>query len=299
MRTIQPIFPVLLAVASMLTACLPEPEPAVDEATVLTNNTSVRIAPASSARTLFTINQGERVSIVEKQGAWYRIRDREQIEGWMNESTLITDGTRAAMEALLDQSVGEPVQNTARTREEVYLRLEPGRDTVIIRRLRRGIELQLLDRATTPLPDSNATDIWYKVRSSPDEIGWVFFRLVELDTPEVLRPFMEGRAYVAVLELARVEDPDMGSVSWYVVAERRPQTEPRLAFDGIRVFVWNQAEDEYATTLRLRNLRGLLPLEPAGEGNTTGFRFHVEGTDGEPGGREFAMRGTIPREIQN
>ena len=101
MRTIQPIFPVLLAVASMLTACLPEPEPAVDEATVLNNNTSVRIAPASSARTLFTINQGERVSIIEKQGAWYRIRDRDQIEGWMNQSTLITDGTRAAVEALL------------------------------------------------------------------------------------------------------------------------------------------------------------------------------------------------------
>ena len=120
----------------------------------------------------------------------------------MNESTLITERTRAAMEALLDQSVGEPVQNTARTREAVYLRLEPGRDTEIIRRLRRGIELQLLDRSTTPRPDSNATDIWYKVRPSPDEIGWVFFRLVELDTPEVLRPFMEGRAYVAVLELA-------------------------------------------------------------------------------------------------
>ncbi len=65
----------------------------------------------------------------------------------------------------------------------------------------------------------------------------------------------------------------MGSVSWYLVAERRPETEPRLAFDGIRSFVWNQAEDEYATTLRLRNLRGLLPLEPTGEGDTTGFRF--------------------------
>ncbi len=287
-----------LSLSFMLTGCLPEPEPAIDEATVLTDNTSLRIDATVSARTMYTLNEGERVSILEKRGTWYRVRDRDQIEGWMDESTILGDRTMAAMRLDVSEAAILPVQNTARAREEVNLRLAPGRDTEIIRRLRRRTPLEVLERSTTRRPDSDATDIWFRVRPSEDEIGWVYSPLIELDTPEPLLPFMEGRSYVGVQKLRQVQDPGFGLIDWYVVAERRSDSEPDLTYDGIRVFVWNLEEHQYETTLRLRNLRGVYPLERTGEADNPGFRFHVEGPDGNTLRREYVMRQTLPREVR-
>jgi SH3-like domain-containing protein len=282
----------------VLTGCLPEPEPAVDEATVLTDNTSMRIDATASARTMYTLSEGERVSILEKRGTWYRVRDRDQIEGWMDESTIISDRAITAMRLGVSEAASQPVQNTASVREEVNLRLAPGRDTEIIRRLRRRTSLEVLERSTTPRPDSDATDVWFKVRPSQNEIGWVYSQLIEFNTPEPLQPFMEGRTYVAVQKLRQVEDPPFGLIDWFVVAERRDDTEADISYDGIRVFVWNLEEHQYETTLRLRNLQGAYPLERTGESDNPGFRFHVEEPDGSRLAREFAMRETLPREVR-
>ena len=282
----------------LVASCVPAMDPAIDEATILRDNTSVRIDGTSSSRTMFMLNEGDRVSIIEKQGTWYRVRDQDLIEGWMDESTLLRDSTRQVLAARVDDARDQPVQNTARTTNQVNLRLEPGRRTTIIRRLRRGAALEVLERATTPRPDSDATDIWFKVRPSADEVGWVYYQLMEYDIPEAIRPFTEGRLYTAVHRLKRVEDPEEGPIDWYVVAERRPETAPELDFDGIRVFIWNLEERQYETTLRLRNLQGSYPVELTGDENQPGFRIHVLGRDGEPTVREFVMRGTLPREVR-
>lgn len=295
MPDMRHIFILCISLGLVLSACLPEPEPSIDEATVLRDNTSMRIAGASSARTMYTLKQGERVSIIEKRNGWYRVRDRDQIEGWMDESTILRDTTMAAMQVAVADGANLPVQATARAVEEVNLRLDPGRDTDIIRRLRRGTVLEVLERHTTPRPNSEATDIWFKVRPSEDEIGWVFTGLIEFDTPEPLLGFMEGRTYVAYHKLRQVQDPEAGPIDWYVVAERRADAQPDRTYDGIRVFVWNLAEHQYETTLRLRNLRGIYPLEQTGDPGNPGFRFHVEGADGEPVARVCDAPDAPPR----
>ncbi len=279
-------------------ACLPEPEPAIDQATVINDNTSVRVEASGSSRTLFMLDAGDRVDILRKDGSWYRVRDVEQIEGWMDETTLIRDMTRRDMEAAVAEARDLPVQNTAETTDVVNLRMAPGRDTDTIRRLRRGVELEVLDHRTTPRPGGNATDIWFRVRPSQDEIGWVFSQLIEFDAPEPIRPFMEGRTYVAVQRLKTVEDPETGPREWYVVAERRDDADPAAAFDGVRVFVWDVEEHRYETTLRLRNLDGRLPLERIGDEADPGFRFSVIGPSGEPVVREYVMRETLPRAVR-
>ncbi len=288
----------LLTVALLAAGCLPEPMPAIDGATVLTDNTSLRIDASTSARTMFTLGAGERVEILRKQGTWYLVRDKDLIEGWMGEINLLRDTTRVAMEATLAASTSLPVQNTVRAREQVNLRLEPGRETAIIRRLRRGTTLEVLERATTPRPESDATDVWFKVRPEPDQIGWVYAQLIEWDTPEAISGFTEGRTYTAIHLLKEVDDPEVGPVSWYVAAERRDDTEPAYAFDGIRVFIWNLAKHQYETTLRLRNLRGRYPLELTGDAENPGFRFQVLDREGTLTVREFVMRGTLPREVR-
>ncbi len=277
-------------------ACIPEMDPAIDEATVLNDHTSVRIDAASSARTLFTLDRGARISVIEKRDTWYRVRDQDLIEGWMAESTILRDSTRVALDALVIESADQQSQNTVRTRERVNLRLAPGRDTTIIRLLRRGTAVEALERAATPRAGSDATDVWLKVRLSEDEVGWVYHQLIEYDIPEAILPFTEGRLYTAVRRLKQVTDPEAGPVDWFVVAERRPETDSTLDFDGIRVFIWNIDQHQYETTLRLRNLRGRYPLDLTGSPEAPGFRFHVVNRNGEDETRNFVMRGTLPRE---
>jgi SH3-like domain-containing protein len=282
----------------LLGGCFPEPEPAIDQATVLSDHTSVRIDSSSSARTLFMLDAGDRVDILSKEDSWYLIRDVVQIEGWMDESTLIRDSTRDAMQTQVIQARDLPVQNTAQTSNAVNLRMAPGRGSDVVRRLRRGVELQVLDHATTPRPGTQATDIWFRVRPSEDEVGWVFSQLIEFDAPEAIQRFMEGRTYTATQRLKTVEDPEAGPIDWWVVAERRDDADPQVAFDGVRVFIWNLEEHQYETTLRLRNQEGLLPLERTGDEANPGFRFRIRGPDGEPVVREYVMRGTLPRAVR-
>jgi SH3-like domain-containing protein len=279
--------------------CTAESEPAIDRATVISNNTSVRIDSSGSSRTLFLLSEGARVEIIGKEGSWYRVRDVEQIEGWMEESTVILDATREAMAEALAASADRPVQTIVRTTDATNLRLEPSRESDVVRRLRRGTDLAMLDRKTTPRPNSDATDIWYQVRLPEEqEIGWVYYQLVEFETPDAVEPYMEGRTYIAYQLLTTTDDPEVGPRDWFVVAERRGTTDPRFAFDGIRVFIWNLNLHRYDTTLRLRDLQGLLPLERTGTANDFGFRFHVLGDSGESVAREYRMVGTLAREVR-
>lgn len=282
----------------LLASCLPEPDLAIDQATVLGDNTPVRIDASASSRTQFILDSGDRVDIVSKRGSWYLIRDFERIEGWMEEATLIRDATRDTMRDALVVNRERPLQNTATAIDTFNLRMAPGRDSDVIRRHRRGTTLEVLDHAATPRPDSDATDVWFLVRPSREEIGWVFSQLIEFDAPEAIRPFMEERTYPAAHRLKTVEDPLAGPMDWYVVAERRRNADPQFAFDGIRVFIWDIEEHRYETTLRLRNLRGLMPLERTGDELNPGFRFHVRGADGAPVAREYVMRETLPRAVR-
>ena len=126
------VIPFLVAVG-----CVSNLDPPIGEATILRNNTSVRMDPIRSSRTIFTLNENDRVSVIEKQETWYRIRDQDLIEGWMEESTLLRDSTKEILVERVANAQNLPVQNTARATEPVNLRLDPGRNTTIIRRLPR------------------------------------------------------------------------------------------------------------------------------------------------------------------
>ena len=98
---------ILQSIVLLTLACIPEMDPAIDEATVLSDNTSVRIDATASARTLFMLDEGARISVIEKRETWYRVRDQDLIEGWMAESTILRDSTRLAMEARVVESAAQ------------------------------------------------------------------------------------------------------------------------------------------------------------------------------------------------
>ncbi len=165
----------------------------MDEATVVARNASVRQKNSSTSRTLITLNVGDKVDVLQRQDNWYRIRRGEQLQGWMEESTIVTTEMAGQIKEIAAASQSEPVQNTAVVRQEANLRIEPGRATTVIRKLDVGAKVDVLERLTNLRPGPEPTsDVWLKVRLSSTDAGWVFRSLVDFDVPTGIAQYTEG-----------------------------------------------------------------------------------------------------------
>jgi SH3-like domain-containing protein len=290
----------VLALTAVLTGCGPKKEPAKEQATVVANHASVRMKNSATSRTLATLEPNTTIDIMEKQGNWYRIRYGET-QGWMEETTLLTEAMAAKLQAMVAEAKKQEPQNTAVLSEDVNLRLEPGRTTKIMRRLAAETKVEVLERKTMPRPNSNppALDVWIKVRVTPTEVGWLLGSLLDYDAPAGIGGFMEGSTYSAIKPLHTVEDSEVGSVIWYVVGERRPGAPSDVAFDGIRVFTWNLKKHRYETAYRIKGIRGAYPLKAGKEGANPMFQFPEVAEDGSPKPvRKFIMNGVIVKEAK-
>src|SRR5437762_5028551 len=117
---------VALLALLLLVSCSPQPEPILDQATVVAKNASVRLKNSSTSRTLRTLDTGDRVNVLERQDNWYRIRYGDEVEGWMEESTVVTNATKKRIQELVVASQDQSPQNTAVLHDDANLRIEPG-----------------------------------------------------------------------------------------------------------------------------------------------------------------------------
>jgi hypothetical protein len=290
----------ILAVSISSAACGPKPEPAMEKATVVANHASVRMKNSATSRTLASLDPNTPIDILEKQGNWYRIRYGE-IQGWMEETTLLTDAMSAKLKAMVVDAQKQEVQNTALLRDDANIRLDPGRTTKVMRRLPAESKVDVLERKTMPRPNSNppALDVWIKVRVSPSEVGWLLGTVLDYEAPAAIGGFMEGSSYSAIKPLHTVEDSEIGPVIWYVVGERRPGAPSDVAFDGIRVFTWNLKKHRYETAYRIKGIRGAYPLVAGKEGGNPMFQFPEVAEDGSPRPvRKFIMNGVLVKEVK-
>jgi len=286
-----------LLFAALIVSCAPKPEPAVDQATVVAKNASLRLKNSSTSRTLRVLDTGEKVEVLERLDNWYRVRYGPDVQGWMEESTVVTNGMKGQIQELVTASQNQEPQNTAVLKQAANLRLEPGRSTPIIHKFESGTKVEVLDRTTLPRPGSqNSHDVWLKVRSSPTEVGWVLSGALEFDTPGDVSQYSEEYTYAAVKVINRVQDPVAGQVNWYVIGERRPGHDPNVDFEGIRVFTWNMKKHRYETAFRLKGLRGVYPLEISQDGPNPTFRVYELDEDGTTKVQhDYEMYGVIVR----
>jgi hypothetical protein len=289
-----------LAFSIVFSGCGPQKEPAKEQATVVAKHASVRMKNSATSRTLATLEPDAKIDIMEKQGNWYRIRSGET-QGWMEETTLLTDTMAAQLKTMVDEAKKQEVQNTAQLRDDANLRLEPGRNTKVMRRLAGETKVEILERKTLPRPNANppAPDVWIKVRVSPTEVGWLLGGVLDYDAPAAIGGFMEGSNYSAIKPLNTVQDDELGPIIWYVVGERRPGAVPEVAFDGIRVFTWNLKKHRYETAYRIKGLRGAYPLVVGKERGNPMFQFAEMAEDGSlKPVRKFVMNGVIVKEVK-
>src|SRR5712692_4175102 len=170
-RTPMKVFVALLA-SLLVTSCAPKPEPVLDQATVVAKNASLRLKNSSTSRTLRLLDTGDKVEVLERHENWYRVRYGPDVQGWMEESTVVTNDMKGRIQQLVTASQNQAPQNTAVLRQGANMRFEPGRSTAIIHKFESGTKVEVLDRVTLPRPGTPSShDVWLKVRPAPTEIG--------------------------------------------------------------------------------------------------------------------------------
>ena len=293
---IIPLVAVLPLILFAFPACAAKPAPAIGKAIVNAEHASLRARNSATSKTLKVMEPGDHIEILEQQDRWYRVRLGD-IEGWMEVSTLVTEGLRKQIEDVVNSAKGQMAQNTGTLRDDANLRLEPGRNTSVLKRLARRTAVEVLERKTIAREASGTDtqprpDVWFKVRSGADTVGWLLAGFVEFDVPEGIAPYTEEFVYSTVKVVHQIEDPVAGTIKWYVVGERRPGMDPNLDFDGIRVFTWNAGRSRYETAFRKKDLRGVYPLEVGEKDGKPTFRVNELGK----GSRDFVMHGVVVRE---
>src|SRR2546425_9556975 len=145
-------FLVTLLFVFLLAACAPKPEPVLDQATVVAKNASLRLKNSSTSRTLRILDTGEKVEVLERQDNWYRVRYGPDVQGWMEESTVVTNDMKGRIQQLVTASQNQGPQNTAVLKQGANMRLEPGRSKPIIHKFESGTKVEVLERTTLPRP---------------------------------------------------------------------------------------------------------------------------------------------------
>lgn len=115
--------------------------------------TSLRDRVATLYGKVSTVQNGERVEVLEKQRRFLRVKTAKGQEGWIEERSLVPQEVYDGFQQLAKDSAGIPVQAHGTTRAELNMHLTPARDGEHLYQLKEGEKLEILKRATT---DKNA-----------------------------------------------------------------------------------------------------------------------------------------------
>lgn len=57
-------------------------------AVIKVDGVNFRTQPTSSAKLIRAMKKGEKVTVLAKDGQWYRVRDAKKVQGWITASTI-------------------------------------------------------------------------------------------------------------------------------------------------------------------------------------------------------------------
>ncbi len=225
--------------------------------------------------------------VLDRARRFLKVRTPRGEVGWIEEKWTAGQDVVDKFDALGTEHQKDPVVATAIARDEVYLHIAPGRETMRFYLLAENDPLSLLERATilkplTPgaapvakpgdnpaTPPAPAMEDWWLVRNAKGQTGWIYSRMIDVSAPDSLVRYAEGQRIVGAYILTHVDDPDSGildngktvsSVPEYVTVLSPYKAGLPYDFDQVRVFVWNTKKHRYETGFREHNIAGYLPI---------------------------------------
>jgi hypothetical protein len=272
-------------------------KPAEEYVYVTAKQTFLRDRVAAVSNRTGTVENGERLEVLEHGRRFVRVQTPNGEQGWIDEKAVATQEVYDAFQALAKAHGSDPAVASAVVQDEVNLHLKPGRDTERFYRLEEGDKLQLLQRATLPKPvpggvapanpksagkgaPANAAGVdtvlppiamedWWLARDARGRTGWLLSRMFAVDVPDSVGRYAEGQRIVGAYVLSTVNDPDAGPDSGVTDNAHIPiyltVISPYLAglpydFDQVRVFTWNLRMHRYETAFRDKDVEGYLPV---------------------------------------
>jgi SH3-like domain-containing protein len=271
------------------------PKPAAQYVYVTAKQTYLRDRVAAVSNRTATVENGEKLQVLERGRRFVRVQTTKGETGWIDEKVVATQEIFDQFDGLKQKHKDDPAVASAVVRDEVYLHAAPGRDTERFYRLTEGEKLKLLTRATlpkplppgmraiakppAPLPTGNVTkaqppvadapappamEDWWLVRDSKGDTGWLLSRLMDVDAPDSIARYAEGQRIVGAYILTTVNDPeaeqDDKNIPVYVTVMSPYKAGLTYDFDQVRVFTWNVKKHRYETGFRDRNIQGYLPV---------------------------------------
>lgn len=260
------------------------------------------------------VTNGEKLEVLERDRRFVKVKTPNGTVGWLEARLTADQGLADQFEALHQQHLKDPIVASATARDDVYLHISPGRETDRFFRLSEGDALSLLQRATVPkplppgtvvaatqkptvlavkgketetapeAPPPPAMEDWWLVRGAQGQTGWVYSRLIDINVPDAIARYAEGRRIVGAYVLATVDDPDarlatsgkdknaaastqettpqpVTNIPEYLTVVNSWQSGLPYDFDEVRVFIWNIKKHRYETSFRERNIEGYLPVK--------------------------------------
>jgi uncharacterized protein YgiM (DUF1202 family) len=292
---------VAVAVAAVVCAALLggcsrlRPRPAAQYVYVTAKQTFLRDRVAAVSNRTGTVENGDRLEVLERGRRFYRVKTEKNEQGWIDEKAVATQEVYDAFQQLREARKNDPAAASAVVRDEVNLHLKPGRETDKFYRLAEGDKVQLLERATLPKPVTGAPpalqkkpppgtagagpqnapappiamEDWWLARDAQGRTGWVLSRMLDVDAPDSIVRYAEGQKIVGAYVLTTVNDPGAspesgassdGTVPIYLTLMAPYAAGLPYDFDQARVFTWNMKMHRYETGFRDKNIEGYLPV---------------------------------------
>ena len=269
--------------------------PATQYVYVTSKQTFLRDRVAAVSNRTATVQNGDRLEVLEHGRRFYHVKTANGEIGWIDEKAVATQDVFDAFQSLATSHAKDPAVASAVVRDEVNLHLKPGRETERFYRLVEGDKLQLIQRATLPKPvpggviaakpktlasnkpgkPGGATDEqpaapiamedWWLARDTKGRSGWLLSRMLDVDAPDTLTRYAEGQKFVGAYVLTTVNDPgaqqDNKNIPIYLTVLAPYAAGLPYDFDQVRVFTWNSKMHRYETGYREKNIEGYLPVK--------------------------------------
>jgi SH3-like domain-containing protein len=255
---------------------------------VTAKETSLRDRVAAVSNRVATVQNGDRLEVMERGRHYVHVKTADGQQGWIAEKAVATQAIFDSFQSLADSHKNDPAVATAVVNDEVNLHLTPGRTTDTLFRLQEKDKLELLGRATLPAPvrpgaapakPAAAASVpapipmedWWLVRDQHGRTGWLLSRMISVDAPDSLTRYAEGQRIVGAYILAHVYDPGAGddepdkNIPIYLTVMGPYKSGLPYDFDQVRVFTWNSKMHRYETGFRDKNIEGYFPVKIANQ----------------------------------
>ncbi len=277
------------------------PKPSAQYVYVTAKQTFLRDRVAAVSNRTGTVENGERLEVLEHGRRYFHVKTPAGEQGWISEKQVATQDVFDGFHALDEAHKNDPTVAAAVVKDEVNLHLKPGRETETFYQLPENDKLQLLARATLIRPGAGgaqpakrpavvakgakaagaagtdaageappiAMEDWWLGRDAQGRTGWLLSRMIEVDAPDSLTRYAEGQRITGAYVLTTVYDPGAGddqpnkNIPIYLTVMGPYKAGLPYDFDQVRVFTWNTKMHRYETGFRDKNIEGYLPVKIA------------------------------------